>query len=238
MATFLIHVIWAVVLGWCLSVPVLLGQTPDPLALIERVKARQQLVRDFQADVAIDVDVDFLRLPVKSARVFYRRPDHWAFQAKGFFMLPKKGVQFSIATYLDEQFSAFYVTHTIMDQVLVDVIKIVPLAADNDLVLATLWIERQEARLRRVEAHTRSAGTYQVQFVYDNAPFDLPVQTAITFEISRMQLPLKYLGRFDIDPQKLSDKVQGTVTLTYSHFKVNEGIDEDVFRQEDTGGSQ
>lgn len=232
------HVTWAVVLGCCLSVSVLLAQTPDPLALLERVKARQLLVRDFQADVAIDVDVDFLRLPVKSARVFYRQPDQWAFTAKGFVMLPKKGVQFSVADYLDEKFSALYITSTVMDQATVDVVKIVPLAADNDLVLATLWIDRQAALPRRVEAHTRSAGTYQVQFIYGNAPFDLPVQTAITFEISRLQLPLKYLGRFDIDAKKLGDKVQGTVTLTYSHFKVNEGIDEGVFRQEATGGAQ
>jgi hypothetical protein len=78
----------------------------------------------------------------------------------------------------------------------VDVVKIVSLAADSDLVLATLGI----------------------------APFDLPVQTAITFEISRTQLPLKYLGRLKIDPQKLGDKAQGTVTLTYTQFRVNEGI--------------
>ena len=78
--------------------------------------------------------------------------------------------------------------------------------------------------LRCVEAHTRSAGSYQVHFVYGDAPFDLPVQTAITFKISRTQLPLKYLGRLKIDPQKLGDKVQRTVTLTYTQFRVNEGI--------------
>jgi hypothetical protein len=106
----------------------------------------------------------------------------------------------------------------------VDVVKIVPLAADSDLVLATLWIDWRTALLRCVEAHTRSAGSYQVHFVYGDAPFDLPVQTAITFEISRTQLPLKYLGRLKIDPQKLGDKAQGTVTLTYTQFRVNEGI--------------
>ena len=39
-----------------------------------------------------------------------------------------------------------------------------------------------------------------------------------------MQLPLKYVGRLKIDPQKLGDKAQGTVTLTFTNFKVNEGI--------------
>ena len=230
--------IWTVVLGLCLSVPSLLGQTPDPMELLERVQARHQLVRDFQAEVAIDVDVDFLRLPVKRARVFYQQPDRWAFKAKGFLMLPRKGVQFSVAAYLDGQFSAFYVTRAVVDQALVDVVKIVPLVADNELVLATLWIDRHTALLRRVEAHTRSVGTYQVHFVYGNAPFDLPVQTAITFEVSRMQLPLKYIGLLKVEPQKLGDKAQGTVTLTYTHFKVNEGIDEAVFREAEAGTSE
>jgi len=232
------YFLWAMMLGWCLGVPSLLGQTPDPVALLERVKARHQLVHDFKAEVAIDVDVDFLRLPVKTAQVFYQQPDRWKFKAKGFLMLPKTGVQFSVAAYLKEPFSAFYVTSTAIDQVLVDVVKIIPLATAHELVLATLWIDRETALLRRIEVHTRSAGTYQVHFVYGDAPFGLPVQTAITFEINRTQLPLKYLGRFQIDPQKLGDKAQGTVTLTYTQFRVNEGIDEAVFRETDTSVSE
>jgi hypothetical protein len=51
-------------------------------------------------------------------------------------------------------------------------------------------------------------------------------------------VPLKYLGRLKIDPQKLGDKAQGTVTLTYTQFRVNEGIDEAVFREEDTSVSE
>jgi hypothetical protein len=220
------------------GLPSLLAQTHDPLALLERVKAHHQLIRDFKADVAIDVDVDFLRLPVKTAQVFYQQPDRWKFKAKGFLMLPRTGVQFSVAAYLEEPFSAVYVTSTVIDQVAVDVVKIIPLATGSELVLATLWIDRDAAALRRVEAHTRSAGSYQVDFVYGDAPFGLPVQTAITFEISRAQLPLKYLGRLKIDPQKMGDKAQGTVTLTYSQFRVNEGIDEAVFREADTSVSE
>jgi hypothetical protein len=234
----LLYVIWVVVLGWCMRVPSLLAQTPDPLALLERVKTRHQLVHDFKAEVAIDVDVDFLRLPIKTAQVFYKRPDKWKFKAKGFMMLPRKGVQFSVSAYLEEPFSAFYVTSTIVDRALVDVVKIVPLAADNELVLATLWIDRETASLQRVEGHTRSAGTYQVRFVYGDAPLGLPVQTAITFEMNRTQFPLMYLGRLKIDPQKLGDKAQGTVTLSYSKFRVNEGIDEAVFREAETSVSE
>jgi hypothetical protein len=238
MAVILIYFIWTIVLGWFLSVPLLFGQTLDPLKLLERVNAHHQLVHDFKAEVAIDIDVDFLRLPVKKAQVFYQQPDRWEFKAKGFLMLPKKGVPFSVTAYLKEPFSAFYVMSVVIDQVLVVVVKVVPMTTDDELVLATLWIDRDTALLRRVEAHTRSAGSYQVNFVYGDAPLDLPVQTAITFDISRTQLPLKFLGRLEIDPQKLGDKAQGTVTLTYTHFRVNEGIDETVFREEDTSVSE
>ena len=41
--------------------------------------------------------------------------------------------------------------------------------------------------------------------------------------LSHGQLPLKYIGQLKIDPQKLGDKAQGTVTLTYTNFKVNAG---------------
>lgn len=234
MATRCTLLIWAVVLVWCLRAGSLLAQTPDPHALLERAKTRQALVQDFYAEVAIAVDVDFLRVPVKRAEVFYQRPDTWQFKAKGFLMIPKKSVKFAGAAYVDGPVSAFYVTSTLMDQALVDVVKVLPLAADNELVLATLWIDRATALLRHVEAHTRSAGSYQVHFVYANAPFDLPVQTVITFEITRMQLPLKYVGRLKIDPQKLGDKAQGTVTLTYTNFKVNEGIAATGFEPEET----
>jgi hypothetical protein len=224
MATRCPLLIWAVVLGWCLRAGALLAQTPDPYALLARAKARQALVQDFYAEVTIAVDVDFLRVPVKRAEVFYQYPDTWHFKAKGFLLLPKKSVKFAVAAYLEGPVSAFYVTSALMDETQVDVVKVLPLAADSELVLATLWIDRTTAVLRHVEAHTRSVGSYQVHFVYANAPFNLPVQTVITFEISRMQLPLKYLGRLKVDPQKLGDKAQGTVTLTFTNFKVNEGI--------------
>ena len=224
MATQCPFLTWVIVLGWCLRAGSLLAQTPDPYALLARAKARQTLVQDFYAEVAIAVDVDFLRVPVKKAEVFYQQPDTWHFKAKGFLLLPKKSVKFSVAAYLEGPVSAFYVTSALMDQTQVDVVKILPLAADSELLLATLWIDRTTAVLRHVEAHTRSAGTYQVHFVYATAPFDLPVQTVITFEISRMQLPLKYLGRLKVNPQKLGDKAQGTVTLTFTNFKVNEGM--------------
>lgn len=233
MATQCTFLTWAVVLGWCLRAGSLLAQTPDPYALLARAKARQTLVQDFYAEVAIAVDVDFLRVPVKKAEVFYQQPDTWHFKAKGFVLLPKKSVKFSVAAYLEGPVSAFYVTSALMDQTQVDVVKILPLAADSELLLATLWIDRTTAVLRHVEAHTRSAGTYQVHFVYATAPFDLPVQTVITFEISRMQLPLKYLGRLKVNPQKLGDKAQGTVTLTFTNFKVNEGMAATGFAPED-----
>ena len=233
MATQCTFLTWVIVLGWCLRAGSLLAQTPDPYALLARAKARQTLVQDFYAEVAIAVDVDFLRVPVKKAEVFYQQPDTWHFKAKGFVLLPKKSVKFSVAAYLEGPVSAFYVTSALMDQTQVEVLKILPLAADSELLLATLWIDRTTAVLRHVEAHTRSAGTYQVHFVYATAPFDLPVQTVITFEISRMQLPLKYLGRLKVNPQKLGDKAQGTVTLTFTNFKVNEGMAATGFAPED-----
>ena len=233
MATQCTFLTWVIVLGWCLRAGSLLAQTPDPYALLARAKARQTLVQDFYAEVAIAVDVDFLRVPVKKAEVFYQQPDTWHFKAKGFVLLPKKSVKFSVAAYLEGPVSAFYATSALMDQTQVDVVKILPLAADSELLLATLWIDRTTAVLRHVEAHTRSAGTYQVHFVYATAPFDLPVQTVISFEISRMQLPLKYLGRLKVNSQKLGDKAQGTVTLTFTNFKVNEGMAATGFAPED-----
>ena len=238
MATRCILLTWAVVLGWCLRAGPLLAQTPDPYALLARAKARQALVQDFYAEVAIAVDVDFLRVPVKKAEVFYQQPDTWHFKAKGFLLLPKKSVQFAVAAYLEGPVSAFYVTSTVMDQALVDVVKVLPLAAGSELVLATLWIDRSMAVVRHVEAHTRSVGTYQVHFVYANAPFDLPVHTVITCEVSRLQVPLKYIGRLKVNPQKLGDKAQGTVTLTFTNFKVNEGIAATGFAPEELRSSE
>ena len=75
-------------------------------------------------------------------------------------MIPKQSVKFAVAAYLEGAVSAFYVTSTLMDQTLVDVVKVLPLAADNELVLATLWIDRTTAVLRHVEGtHARQEPT-------------------------------------------------------------------------------
>jgi hypothetical protein len=62
----------------------------------------------------------------------------------------------------------------------------------------------------------------------------LPEEIKLTFEISKMHFPLKFIGDMKIDNNEGKIPEQGVVKIIYSDYKVNQGLDDSVFIEEDS----
>jgi len=197
----------------------------DASALLVEVLKKSQAVKSFEADVDIDVDVDFIRIPVKKGRVFYKEPDKFRFRATGFVLMPKQGLNFTINEILNSNHAAIYAGEEDGNQK----IKIVPLDDKATFVLATAWIDKQQARINKLEVSTQNQGNYTLHFFYGQLGYEIPVETKISFEISQIDIPMKFIGNLKVDKKKAGEKSSGTVTLKYSNFKINGIIPDEVF---------
>jgi len=199
-------------------------------SLIQHIIASSSKVQSFSADVEIDVDVDFIRIPVKKGKIFFKSPDKFKFRATGFALVPKKGLNFSMQKMLLQPHTAIYVSSDDTNHL----IKIVPMTADADYVIASLWIDKNLVRINKMEVTSPRQGNSLMSFEYGNLPYDLPVSTKVSFDIAQIDIPMQFMGNMAMDKKKKdkSDKTSGNVILNYSNFKINGEIPDTLFEEE------
>lgn len=212
-------------------------QTKDGSEIIEKVKKKFSEVKDYQVDVKIVVDVNFLKVPVTEAKILFKHPDKVKIQAQGFAMLPKEGLNFTPQSLFKNAYTSFYERDEVYDEINCAVVKVIPLGEVNEVILSTIWIDKKNAVIKKVESTTKTNGTFIIDFEYGSeGKYLLPSQMVFSFDVSKMNMPDAMGGDTHDDPdmpkKKKNKLTKGTVKVIYSNYKVNMGIDDSLF--EDT----
>ena len=71
------------------------AQVKDAEQILNEVKDKFNKIKDYEVDVSIFVDVDFLKVPESNAKIYFKQPDLVKLDSEGFALLPKEGVNFS-----------------------------------------------------------------------------------------------------------------------------------------------
>lgn len=212
----------------------LFPQSKDADLMIKKLKEGFSKVNDYEVDVKIKVDVDFIKVPDCHAKIYYKQPDKMHFESESFAMLPKEGMAFSPVSLLKGDYTALYLKEDNIDGHQVSVIKVIPLGDQGDIILNTFWIDQQENIIRRVETTTKLNGTFSIDFKYDTGKQDfyLPKNMIFTFNLDRMNIPKGINGEVESDSKrKGSGPTTGRVYLSYSNYKINQGIPDQIFEK-------
>ena len=204
----------------------------DANAILKPVRENFDKIRDYTADAHINVNVEMVRIPDKNAIVYYKHPDKFRFKAEGFAMLPKKGANASAMQILNGNYTAIDAGTATLNNETVNVIKVLPLDPSGDVILSTLWIDKQH-RVQKLESTTREQGSYTVDFAYNATnPFNLPDRIVINFDVEKMNIPLGLSMDIENFGKKKDERksTRGVVTVTYANYKVNTGLSDAVFK--------
>lgn len=195
----------------------------DPTLLALAVAEKMQKVEKYSADVLINIDVDFINIEARKARVFFEKPDKFEIKAKGIALLPKKGAEMEYLGLLNQEFLAINQKSEEIDGIQARVIKVIPNDPDQDIVLAQLWIDEENLRILKIQTYTKTSGSYKVFFGYADNPFDLPSSIRVEFDVKDMSLPASMTGDLEDLSKKLDKKgiTTGIVILEYSNYIVN-----------------
>ena len=211
------------------------AQTKDPYTIIDRLKHKLDKVNDYSADISINIDVNFIQMPDSKAKVYFKKPDKFRVKSDGFAMLPKQGLNFSPEKFFNEDFDAIYLRQDTLDTRDVDIIKVLPRSDSSDIILATIWVDIKNEVLLKVEANTKNTGAFGMDFIYGKTvEYGLPDEVHFSFNIKNVRLP-------NMNPQNMEDKremmrgktVEGIVTIKYSDYVVNKGIDDKIFDEQE-----
>lgn len=209
------------------------AQTKDAGKLLKQVKEKFEKVKDYEVDANIHLDINFIKMPDTKAKIFFKQPDKVKLQSEGFAMLPKQGINFSPAQLLKGNFNSIYVRSETMDNRKVDVVKIIPSSDTSEVILSTLWIDAAQNVIRKVETTTKKTGTLNVNLDYANESLALPSQVKFTFNLGDLQMPAQMPDasqkKEDTRARRDRGPVKGTVVITYSNYKIDKGIADSFF---------
>jgi outer membrane lipoprotein-sorting protein len=224
-----------------LSVNESFSQTNDPDKILNRVKEAFTVIEDYEVDLHIKIDVEFLKVPEGDAKLYFKQPDKIHVESEKFALLPKQGLDFSPVALLDDKYTAIYEGDTIINNIPTSIVKIIPIGSNSDVILSTLWIDQSRDLIVKVESSRKPTGTYTIEFTYDTYQdkYDLPSSMHFSFTVDRMRLPKGMGGRLEPENGKDSEKsgpVTGYVYLNYSNYIVNQNLPDDLFNGSNKDG--
>jgi len=214
----------------------LFAQTKDAEKILDAVKKKFDAVRDYEVDVSIKLDFEFVKMPDTKAKIYFKQPDKVKIDSKGFAMLPKQSLNFSPKQFLNGKYTAIYVKTETVDGSKLDVVKIIPESDSAGIVLSTLWIEQAQSVIRKIETTAKRSGTVKVELTYDNKNLGLPSQLKFNFSAEKSQ-------QQNVSPENKDDQdehnirwrdrseLSGSVIVTYSNYKINKGIPDSFFEE-------
>lgn len=212
-------------------------QNKDPKQILNNVVNNFNRVQDYEVNVNIKVDVEFLKAPESQAKIYFKQPDKISLKSDGFAMLPKNGFNFAPTTLLKDDYTAIYEKEEIIDGRKLTLIKVIPLGTTSEVILSTLWIDEEINAVRKIESTTKINGTFIIDFSYDEKlKYPLPSKMVFSFNIDKMNFPSSMMGSTDTrkrQQKKPDDSLtKGKVYVDYSDYKVNSGIPDSFFDED------
>lgn len=211
-------------------------QAQDADKLIKDVRAKLDVVNDYQATGRLKTDVAFLKLPISKVQVFYKRPNRFKVKKDGgISLLPKNGMSINLNNILmQEKFVAVAAGTSRLFGINVQVVKLLPLMENSDLVLTTLYIDQKKLLILKATSTTRDNGTYDMEFTYGRfAEYSLPDKVMFSFQTKDYKLPKGITFEYESgDMAKAAEKARdkkGRVEITYDQYVINKGVSDRVF---------
>jgi outer membrane lipoprotein-sorting protein len=213
------------------------GSAQTAADLILKVKAKLATVNDYEARGKIKTNVLFLKAPVASVKVYYKKPDRLKIvNENGISLIPKGAVNINLAKVLSN----------IGDYELVDagketgsgfsIIKLLPNNENSEIVLSTLYIDEKNELIRKAKNTTRENGTYEMELSYGQyAAYGLPDKVILSFNTREYKLPKGVTFDYNTGGKKDAiDSVKnkkGKVEISYSSYIINKGVNDSVFSE-------
>jgi outer membrane lipoprotein-sorting protein len=207
-------------------------------ALVTKVKAKLDLVNDYEADGNMKTDVSFIKAPIGKVKVYFKKPNKFRLKKEGgISLLPKGGVSVNMSTIITtNDFVALAAGELVIDGFKTKIVKLLPTNEASEIVITTLYIDEPNLLVRRAITTTKENGTYEMQMSYGAyANYGLPQKVVFSFNTKDYKLPKGITLEFDdnekplSEAQKLKNK-KGRVEINYSNYVVNKGIADSFFK--------
>jgi outer membrane lipoprotein-sorting protein len=211
-------------------------QAQDVKALLQQVKLKYDKVNDYTATGKMKTNVVFIKAPVATVKIYYKKPDKLKIKNEsGISFIPKGSVNINMNNVLGlNNFEAVASGTEKVNGTDCKVVKIFPLSDEENITRATLYIDEKQLLVLKSVISTKENGTYELVLNYKNyAAYGLPDKVELTFNTKDYKLPKGVSIDYDNGTNKANEakmkNKKGKVEITYSNYSINKGVPDSVF---------
>lgn len=213
------------------------ARAQDINTLVQKVKDKINLVNDYAANGTMKTNVIFLKVPVATVKLFFKKPNRLRIiNEKGISFIPKGAVNMNMSNVLSSgKYSVLDAGTDKIGNVVVKVVKLLPEDDNADVVLSTLYIDAVNQVILKTKTTTRDNGTYELQMSYGKfINYGLPDKIIFSFNTKDYKMPKGVTFDFEdgTEKKKVDDRIKnkmGKVEIYISDYTINKGIAEQVF---------
>ena len=215
----------------------LFTQAQDVNTLVQKVRDKINLVNDYEANGKMKTNVSFLKVPVATVKLYFKRPDRLKIKnEKGISFIPKGAVNMNMSNVLSS--GKYSVLDAGTDKVGVTTVKVVKLLPEDDnadVVLSTLYIDAVNQVILKSKTTTRDNGTYELEMSYGKyIAYGLPDKIIFSFNTKDYKMPKGVTFDFDDGTKKKTaeEKMKnqkGKMEISINGYIINKGIADNIF---------
>ncbi len=205
----------------------------DAFHYLDLIEAKYSGLKDYTADVNVHFDIEALKAPDMQARLYFKSPDKLKVDSKRIFFLPKEGGFFNPFQFQKKNFEARVVEHFIYDHRKAVKLKLIPTNTEafNRGFLLTIDLDRNLIKEIKVSPTEGREVIATIDYGSFNG-FDLPVHISLQLDIP----PSEAGGTKEFPFGKGGKRISGKVEITYSNYKVNSGLSDEIFAEKEFPG--
>jgi len=207
-----------------------------PQELINKVMAKLEKVNDYTAKGKLKTNVVFIKAPIASVKVYYKKPDKMKIvNENGISFIPKGSVNINLAKFLSGSGNYEIVDAGTELSTGLRILKLLPSDENSEIVLSTLYIDEKTELIIKAKNTTRDNGTYELEMSYGKyIAYGLPNKVIFSFNTKDYKLPKGVTFDYDDGAEKKPDESlknkKGKVEITCSEYLINKGVDDSIFK--------
>jgi len=213
------------------------AQTVTPEELIKKVKDKLDKVNDYQASGKMKTNVLFIKAPVATVKVYYKKPNKIRINNEsGISFIPKGSVNINLNNLFLNTAGFDVIDMGKETKSNLRIIKMLPKDENSEVILSTFYIDETQSLIRKAKTTTKENGTYELEMSYSKyAEYGLADKIIFSFNTKDYKLPKGITFDYDDgskkkDPaDKMKDK-KGKVEIVYNTYIINKGVPDGIFK--------
>jgi len=203
---------------------------------LDPIERKYSELKDYMVDAKVHFDIETLKAPDMQAKLYFKAPDKMKVESPKIFFFPKEGGYFNPFLFKKKEFEVKLLERLILDGKNGVRLKLTPAntGASNKVFVLTIDTDRNLIKEIKVSPSEGREIKAAIEYgMFDG--FELPIRIDLELDIPGGEpTGMREFTQFGQRAKRITGKVQ----ITYSNYKVNSGLSDEMFKEKDSHQSK